>query len=203
MVMEPDALAEFAAAAHVHKDLMDRFLEPMDVDSFSGRGEVTRYTFMALSQVAPKTMNLSSEHCNMSDWLRLEATVKVSVYMVAFSFATLITVIIITIISQNSKLRKEVRYILLCHHLLCISSYCGLGVVFQGMRAFLANSPILPQYNEGTWQPLQGNFTFRDDANIQRKLHNECKHFNSLATDPQQNILKTRLSDVLLTAAQE
>ncbi|KAI4544527.1 hypothetical protein MG293_004793 [Ovis ammon polii] len=349
MVMEPDALAEFAAAAHVHKDLMDRFLEPMDVDSFSGRGgwsnyrncakketigygpedcllANTKFTIVAVvcyfisfnndkviyrSQVAPKTMNLSSEHCNMSDWLRLEATVKVSVYMVAFSFATLITVIIITIISQNSKLRKEVRYILLCHHLLCISSYCGLGVVFQGMRAFLANSPILvcwvvfgaqlsvgegilftlalmaahtylmicwpltsvsfidstkykilagtwliiilknaclfliegtgptqiallkseplcpvvlngiparaigmvflflllsiilPQYNEGTWQPLQGNFTFRDDANIQRKLHNECKHFNSLATDPQQNILKTRLSDVLLTAAQE
>lgn len=28
-------------------------------------------------RVAPKTMNLSSEHCNMSDWLRLEATVKV------------------------------------------------------------------------------------------------------------------------------
>lgn len=88
-------------------------------------------------------MNVSSEHCNMSDWLRLEATVKASVYVVAFSFATLITVIIITIVLQNSKLRKEVRYILLCHHLLCISSYCGLGVVFQGMRAFLANSPVL------------------------------------------------------------
>ncbi|MXQ79349.1 hypothetical protein E5288_WYG000371 [Bos mutus] len=97
----------------------------------------------AESQVALKTMNVSSEHCNMSDWLRLEATVKASVYVVAFSFATLITVIIITIVLQNSKLRKEVRYILLCHHLLCISSYCGLGVVFQGMRAFLANSPVL------------------------------------------------------------
>lgn len=41
--------------------------------------------FSCRSQAAPKTMNLSSEHCNMSDWLRLEATVKVSVYM-AFSF---------------------------------------------------------------------------------------------------------------------
>lgn len=99
--------------------------------------------FSCRSQVALKTMNVSSEHCNMSDWLRLEATVKASVYVVAFSFATLITVIIITIVLQNSKLRKEVRYILLCHHLLCISSYCGLGVVFQGMRAFLANSPVL------------------------------------------------------------
>ena len=99
--------------------------------------------FSCRNQVALKTMNVSSEHCNMSDWLRLEATVKASVYVVAFSFATLITVIIITIILQNSKLRKEVRYILLCHHLLCISSYCGLGVVFQGMRAFLANSPVL------------------------------------------------------------
>ncbi|XP_004427719.1 PREDICTED: probable G-protein coupled receptor 148 isoform X2 [Ceratotherium simum simum] len=88
-------------------------------------------------------MNLSSGHCNISDWLRLEATVKASVYVVSFSFATFITVVIIATVSQNLKLRKEVRYILLCHHLLCISSYCGLGVVFQGMRALLANSPVL------------------------------------------------------------
>ncbi|KAM9664561.1 uncharacterized protein ACIGJ3_010997 isoform 1-T2 [Trichechus inunguis] len=90
-----------------------------------------------------KTMNLSSEHCNISDWLRLEATVKASIYVVAFSFATFITIIVIAIVSQNLKLRKEIRYILLCHHLLCISSYCGLGIVFQGMRALLANSPLL------------------------------------------------------------
>ncbi|XP_006890393.1 PREDICTED: olfactory receptor 11H2-like [Elephantulus edwardii] len=88
-------------------------------------------------------MNSSSEHCNISDWLRLEATVKASVYVVTFSFATFITIIVIAIVSQNLKLRKEVRYILLCHHLLCISSYCGLGIVFQGMRALLANSPLL------------------------------------------------------------
>uniref|UniRef100_A0A8C9QDY2 G-protein coupled receptors family 1 profile domain-containing protein n=1 Tax=Spermophilus dauricus TaxID=99837 RepID=A0A8C9QDY2_SPEDA len=88
-------------------------------------------------------MNVSSEHCNISDWLRLEASVKASVYLVAFSFATFITVVIVTIVSQDRKLRKEVRHILLCHHLLCISSYCGLGVVFQGMRALLAHSPRL------------------------------------------------------------
>ncbi|KAM6178437.1 uncharacterized protein ACDL77_016797 [Rhynchocyon petersi] len=88
-------------------------------------------------------MNSSLEHCNISDWLRLEATVKASVYVVAFSFATFITIIIIAIVSQNLKLRKEVRYLLLCHHLLCISSYCALGVIFQGMRALLANSPLL------------------------------------------------------------
>lgn len=88
-------------------------------------------------------MNLSSESCNISDWLRLEAAVKTSVYVVTFSFATFITILIIMIVSQNLKLRQEVRYILLCHHLLCISSYCGLGVVFQGMRALLANVPVL------------------------------------------------------------
>ncbi|XP_029789492.1 olfactory receptor 2AG2-like [Suricata suricatta] len=88
-------------------------------------------------------MNLSSEHCNISDWLRLEATVKASVYVVAFFFATFVTVVIITIVLQNLKLRKEIRYVLLCHHLLCVSSYCGLGVVFQGMRALLTNSPVL------------------------------------------------------------
>ncbi|XP_072817925.1 probable G-protein coupled receptor 148 [Vicugna pacos] len=88
-------------------------------------------------------MNVSSERCNISDWLRLEATVKASVYLVTFSFATFITVIIIATVLQNSKLRRKVRYLLLCHHLLCISSYCGLGVLFQGMRAVLANSPVL------------------------------------------------------------
>ncbi|KAM9248832.1 uncharacterized protein PS065_017151 [Dugong dugon] len=88
-------------------------------------------------------MNLSSEHCNISDWLRLEATVKASIYVVAFSFATFITIMVIVIVSQNLKLRTEIRYILLCHHLLCVSSYCGLGIVFQGMRALLANSPLL------------------------------------------------------------
>ncbi|XP_008257505.1 uncharacterized protein [Oryctolagus cuniculus] len=88
-------------------------------------------------------MNLSSEHCNVSDWLRREAAVKASVYVVAFSCATSITVVITTIVWQSPELRREVRYLLLCHHLLCISSYCGLGVVFQGMRALLANSPLL------------------------------------------------------------
>ncbi|XP_047402062.1 olfactory receptor 10A7-like [Sciurus carolinensis] len=88
-------------------------------------------------------MNVSSEHCNISDWLGLEASVKASVYLVAFSFATFITVLIITIVSRDLKLRKEVRYILLCHHLLCISSYCGLGVIFQGMRALQTHSPLL------------------------------------------------------------
>lgn len=88
-------------------------------------------------------MNSSSEHCNISDWLRLEATVKASVYVVAFSIATLITVVIIATVSQSLQLREEVRLVLLCHHLLCVSSYCGLGVVFQGMRALLANSPLL------------------------------------------------------------
>uniref|UniRef100_A0A8C5JT43 Uncharacterized LOC101595855 n=1 Tax=Jaculus jaculus TaxID=51337 RepID=A0A8C5JT43_JACJA len=88
-------------------------------------------------------MNASSEHCNISDWLRLEATAKVSVYVIACSFATLITVAVIAVVSRDVRLRKESRHILLCHHLLCISSYCGLGVVFQGMRASLANSPLL------------------------------------------------------------
>lgn len=85
----------------------------------------------------------SSESCNVSDWLRLEATVKASVYVVAFSIATSIPVVTITMVSQGLQLRREVRLILLCHHLLCISSYCGLGAVFQGMRALLADSPLL------------------------------------------------------------
>ncbi|XP_051046148.1 odorant receptor 131-2 [Phodopus roborovskii] len=88
-------------------------------------------------------MNLSSENCNISDWLRLEATVKASVYMVAFTIATSITVVIIAIVSQTLQLRKEVQLVLLCHHLLCISFYCGLGVVFQGMRALMTNSPLM------------------------------------------------------------
>ncbi|XP_004701879.1 olfactory receptor 10J1-like [Echinops telfairi] len=88
-------------------------------------------------------MNTSSEPCNISDWLRLEATVKASVFVVAFSFATSTTAIIMAIVLHDLKLQTEIRYILLCHHLLCISSYCGLGIVFQGMRALQANSPLL------------------------------------------------------------
>ncbi|XP_008061288.1 uncharacterized protein LOC103265432 [Carlito syrichta] len=88
-------------------------------------------------------MNLSSEHCNISDWLRLEATVKASFYVVAFTFAMFVTVIMTKIVSQNSELRREVRYILLCHYLLCISSFYCSGIVFQGMRALSANSPLL------------------------------------------------------------
>lgn len=88
-------------------------------------------------------MNSSSELCNISDWLRLEAAVKASVYVVAFSIATSVTIVIIAIVSQSLQLRKEVRLVLLCHHLLCVSSYCGLGVVFQGIGALLANSPLL------------------------------------------------------------
>lgn len=44
--------------------------------------------FSCRIQVSPKIMNLSSEHCSTSDWLRLEATVKASVCVVDFSFAT-------------------------------------------------------------------------------------------------------------------
>uniref|UniRef100_G1Q222 G-protein coupled receptors family 1 profile domain-containing protein n=1 Tax=Myotis lucifugus TaxID=59463 RepID=G1Q222_MYOLU len=115
----------------------------MSIESMSFKSRFTLVLLSCRSQVALMIMNLSSEHCNISDWLRLEATVKASVYVVTFSFATFITIIIIAIVSQNSKLRKEVRYIFLCHHLLCISSYCGLGMVFQGMRALMANSPVL------------------------------------------------------------
>ncbi|XP_049624871.1 uncharacterized protein LOC126001637 [Suncus etruscus] len=88
-------------------------------------------------------MSLSAEHCNISDWLRLEATVKASVYAVIFCFATGLTILIVAIVAQNLQLRQETRYLLLCHHLLCVSFYCGLGLIFQAMRALHANSPLL------------------------------------------------------------
>nr|XP_004610916.1 unnamed protein product [Sorex araneus] len=88
-------------------------------------------------------MNLSSESCNISDWLGLEATAKASVYAVVFCFALGLTVLIVATVAQSLTLRREARYLLLCHHLLCVSSYCGLGVVFQGMRALRAGSPLL------------------------------------------------------------
>ncbi|XP_060049736.1 rhodopsin-like isoform X1 [Erinaceus europaeus] len=95
------------------------------------------------NRVGPKIMNLSSVSCNISDWLRLEATVKASIYTGTFFFATVITVLIVSTVLQHSKLRRELRYVLLCQHLLCISCYCGLGVAFQGMRALRAHSPLL------------------------------------------------------------
>ncbi|XP_006530041.1 uncharacterized protein LOC101055758 isoform X3 [Mus musculus] len=67
-----------------------------------------RRSFECGAKPALKTMNSSSEHCNVSDWLRLEATVKASVYVVAFSITTSLTVVIIAIVSQSLQLRKEV-----------------------------------------------------------------------------------------------
>ncbi|XP_036019820.1 uncharacterized protein LOC101055758 isoform X4 [Mus musculus] len=66
-----------------------------------------RRSFECGAKPALKTMNSSSEHCNVSDWLRLEATVKASVYVVAFSITTSLTVVIIAIVSQSLQLRKE------------------------------------------------------------------------------------------------
>ncbi|EHB00135.1 Component of Sp100-rs [Heterocephalus glaber] len=66
-----------------------------------------------------KTMNLSSEPCNISDWLRPEATVKASVSVVTFSFGTSIT-IIITTVSQNLKLWRQNRELQgRLHHWMC------------------------------------------------------------------------------------
>lgn len=69
---------------------------------------VTIVLFSCRNQVALKIMNLSSEHCNISDWLMREALVKASVYVVPFSFATFIT--IIAIVLQNLTLWEGPRY---------------------------------------------------------------------------------------------
>lgn len=46
-------------------------------------------------------------------------------------------------VSQDLTRRKEVLSVLLCHHLQCASSSCGLEVVCQGLQTLRANSPVL------------------------------------------------------------
>ncbi|XP_077204920.1 uncharacterized protein LOC143843159 [Paroedura picta] len=88
-----------------------------------------------------KTMNLlNNTRNNRSELIQILIKVKSGLYLVNFIFITTVSVLITKTVRENSKMKKEVRYFLLCHHLLCSSLFCLLGTVFNTMRTFQVQS---------------------------------------------------------------
>lgn len=84
-----------------------------------------------------KTMNLlNNTRNNRSELIQTLVKVKSGLYLIHFVFITAVSVLIIKTVREDFKLKKEVRYFLLCHHLLCSSLFCFLGTVSNTMRAF-------------------------------------------------------------------
>ncbi|XP_061490448.1 uncharacterized protein LOC133388502 isoform X2 [Rhineura floridana] len=73
---------------------------------------------------------------NKSDLIQTLVIVKGGLYLANFIFVTAVTVSIIWTLRQNSKIMKEMRYILLCHHLLCSSLFFCFGIVSNAMQTF-------------------------------------------------------------------
>ncbi|MEE6500753.1 hypothetical protein FKM82_003915 [Ascaphus truei] len=87
-----------------------------------------------------KTMNSSTNESNSQQFIE---SIKACVYLVDFIVCSVFTVLIIQTVWRDSVLKKEVRYFLLCHHLMCLTLFFGLGTIFSGMRAFQVNAPVL------------------------------------------------------------
>ncbi|KAM9316439.1 uncharacterized protein PAF06_007462 [Gastrophryne carolinensis] len=70
-------------------------------------------------------------------------TVKASFFLLDFLICSTFTVPITQTIRKDSILKKEVRYILLYHHLVCQTLFSLIGTVFYFIRAFQVNAPVL------------------------------------------------------------
>uniref|UniRef100_A0A8C3IHJ4 G-protein coupled receptors family 1 profile domain-containing protein n=1 Tax=Chrysemys picta bellii TaxID=8478 RepID=A0A8C3IHJ4_CHRPI len=77
--------------------------------------------------------NLSSRH-------ELEI-IKASLYLFEFIFITAVGLFIFKMVQQNSEMKKNVQYFLLCHHLLCCSLFSCFGVAYNTIRALAVESP--------------------------------------------------------------
>lgn len=62
--------------------------------------------------------------------------VKAGLYFIDFVFISAMSILIIKTVRQNSKMKKEVRYFLLCHHLLCSSLFCCFGMLLNVISIF-------------------------------------------------------------------
>ncbi|KAM4772425.1 odorant receptor 131-2-like [Rhinophrynus dorsalis] len=80
---------------------------------------------------------------NASSSNQLLDTVKAFVYLVDFIVCTVLTIIIVQTVWRDSTLKKEVRFFLLCHHLICLTLFFGIGTIFTGIRALRLNAPVL------------------------------------------------------------
>lgn len=80
----------------------------------------------------------SSNHTqgDTSDFIHKILLVKACLYLIDFIFITAMSVVIIKTVRQNSRMRKEVRYFLLCHHLLYSSLFSCFGIIANVIQTF-------------------------------------------------------------------
>ncbi|XP_062832694.1 olfactory receptor 6B9 [Anolis carolinensis] len=69
-----------------------------------------------------------------SNFIQILVTAKAGLYFVNFIFITAMGILIIKTVRQNSNMKKEIRYILLCHHLLCSSLSCCFGTMLNAVQ---------------------------------------------------------------------
>lgn len=82
---------------------------------------------------------MNSSNCtesNASHVIQTLIVVKACLYLLNFIFITAMSILIIRTVRKNTPMKKEVRYFLLCHHLLYSSVFCCLGTVFSALQAF-------------------------------------------------------------------
>ncbi|XP_043926991.1 uncharacterized protein LOC122801593 [Protopterus annectens] len=85
------------------------------------------------------TNNASSDSSDQLIISRVKATTN----LIAFITTTTFMCLIVQTVWQHLDLRKEIRHMLLCHHLICIAVYFGLGFLFYGIRTLKLNAPVL------------------------------------------------------------
>nr|DBA25881.1 TPA: hypothetical protein GDO54_010218 [Pyxicephalus adspersus] len=69
--------------------------------------------------------------------------VKATFYFLDFLICCVFTILITQTIWRDSVLKKEVRFFLLCHHLICLTLFFLIGTVFTFLRAIQANAPAI------------------------------------------------------------
>uniref|UniRef100_A0A8D0KCQ2 G-protein coupled receptors family 1 profile domain-containing protein n=1 Tax=Salvator merianae TaxID=96440 RepID=A0A8D0KCQ2_SALMN len=80
----------------------------------------------------------------VSDWLQSQqlfviatlVRIKGCLYLANFIFITAVTILIVKTMRKKPTMKKEIRYFLLCHHLLCSSLYCCFGMVSNMIQMF-------------------------------------------------------------------
>ncbi|XP_056420465.1 uncharacterized protein LOC130361461 [Hyla sarda] len=78
-----------------------------------------------------------------NDSSRIIQTVKASFFLLDFLICCIFTILITQTVWRDSVLKKEVRYFFLCHHLVCLTLFFGLGTIFSYLRSFQVNAPAL------------------------------------------------------------
>ncbi|KAM4041084.1 odorant receptor 131-2-like [Anomaloglossus baeobatrachus] len=74
---------------------------------------------------------------------RMLHIVKGSFCLLDFLISSIFTIMITHTVWRDSVLKKEVRYFFLCHHLVCLTLFFGLGIIFNFIRASQVNAPVL------------------------------------------------------------